>query len=308
MNSAWQRRLFNPSRFIKSKKIYILPTFSGGKLFLVNLLLLLVGLIFANNFVLFFDFLLFGLFVCSMFYTHFNLDQVELVSARFDEAHSGEFSHLHFVLKNSGPLAKTGLHIKLPDSTYWEVTQSPYFDLSPHELKEVRIIVKLKKRGIIPLHYLSLSTTYPFNFFRSFSHLASDCELTIYPARNLSVEEMQWSLTKRVNHESSEDLSLVKHEVGQSLARIFWKRFALTGEMYTKSRDSDATSVIKLDWNEIQEKDLEKKLIFLTSAITYLEDRSMPWEAVITDQIFNSKQSLKKTLSYLAQMTKEKTT
>lgn len=303
MNLIWHKRLFNPSRFIKNQKIYILPTFSGIKLFVVNLLLLFVGLIFANNFVLFFDFLLFGLFVCSMFYTHFNLDQVDVVSVQFIPGHRGERSYLVLMIKNLSQLPKTSISLKLPKSNLWEISETLYFDLSPHELREVRLPLKLNNRGVENLERIILNTIYPFNFFKSFTYYHTNCEMVVYPERDNGILATNLPTSFNLNRINEEEMDLVRHENGKSLARIFWKRFALTGELYSRHHAQESEQLIKFDWSEIEEPNLERKLIILTSLITFLEDRSVPWEFKLFEKHFYSKNiGIKNALTALAAM------
>lgn len=307
MNLIWHKRLFNQSRFIKPHKIYILPTLSGIKLFCIIFLLLFVGLIYANNFVLFFDFLLFGLFICSMFYTHFNLDQVEILSINFKEHFCGEHSHFSVMVKNSGQLAKTSISFGLPESPLWEMAEkdkrSMSFDLASHEVKEIKIPVKLLKRGVADLKRVTMKTVYPFNFFRSFTYFSSPCQLVVYPARDHRVQINDIPQKHSLSQQSEEDIGLIKHENGRPLARIFWKRFALTGELYSRFHDQDRDYTVSLNWDDIKEVDLEQKLIILTSMLTTLENRSIPWELRIFDQTFYSRHlALKNVLNNLAAM------
>lgn len=226
-----------------------------------------------------------------MFYTHFNLEQVEIISIGFTPGYAGESGEIILTIKNTGHMPKIGITFNFPQIKLWDKPLPVYFDLASYEVKQVRIPVKLKKRGLVNIQRTELKTVYPFNFFKSFSYADAPLEVVVYPARDyrhiiLDVKK-QYSFSNR----NDEDLSLVKYENGKPLARLFWKRFAMTGELYSRTFEKVTEDTVKLYWDDIEESDLEKKLEVMSSLISYFDERSIPWEALIEGQHFLAKNS-----------------
>ena len=85
----------------KAHPIYILPTIDGLKVMALNFILLVMGLIYANNYVLLFNFILFCLFLGSMFYTHFNLSGLTLKNTQFPSMYVNENGVLSLTFNSS---------------------------------------------------------------------------------------------------------------------------------------------------------------------------------------------------------------
>jgi uncharacterized protein (DUF58 family) len=163
--------------------IYILPTLDGMKVVALNFILLVMGLVYANNYVLLFNFILFCLFLGSMFYTHFNLSGLSLTSAQFPPLYVNEngILTLHFTSTNAQghyfirPVFKS-LRIKInhPQTT---------FSISSKDSSTIGVSIQGLKRGQENIQTIYVETLFPFNFFRCFTFFRIDQNCLIYPER-----------------------------------------------------------------------------------------------------------------------------
>lgn len=235
-------------RAAKSKKIhpiYILPTIDGLKVAGLNLLLLIIGLVYANNYVLLFNFLLFCLFLASMFYTHFNLSGLKLKSMKLPSLHAKEngILSLHFMSSNSQghffikPKFKSGL-LKISD-------ESKAYEISTEKSLNLEIPVSALNRGKDTISSLYIETLFPFNFFRCFTFYKVDQDLIVYPERsNLRLHEEVELL--ETTSEEGDDFFIRNYQLGDSLKRVDWKKLAQTNQWYTRQFQSAAPNPILL--------------------------------------------------------------
>jgi uncharacterized protein (DUF58 family) len=217
--------------------IYILPTIDGLKVVVLNITLLIIGLVYANNYVLLFNFLLFCLFLASMFYTHFNLSGIKLQSIQFPALHAKENGviNLHFASSNAQghffirPYFKSsGLKIIDTKRTYQIPTE---------QKANLEIPIAAIKRGKETIKSIYIETLFPFNFFRCFTFFPIEQECLIYPERtNLQLhEEVEVVETKA---EEGDDFHIRNYQLGDSLKRVDWKKLAQTNHWYTRQFQS----------------------------------------------------------------------
>jgi uncharacterized protein (DUF58 family) len=253
------------SRASNSKRvhhpIYILPTVDGLKVVALNLTLLVLGLIYANNYVLLFNFILFCLFLASMFYTHFNLSGLKLTSTQIPALHvkeNGQIS-LHFSSTNSQghyfikPYFKSHL-IEIAES---EKTFAVPFD----QKSDVAIPIKGIKRGEENIHSLYVETLFPFGFFRCFTFFKIDQDSIVYPEReNLKIHG-EIEIVENTSEEG-EDFFIREYQIGDSLKRVDWKKLAQTNHWYTRQFQSAKPNPILLVLDKTPTEETLKSICF----------------------------------------------
>ncbi len=245
--------------------IYILPTLDGLKVVALNLILLVMGLIYANNYVLLFNFILFCLFLGSMFYTHFNLNGLKLESSQFPALHTKENGvlSLHFSTKNSQgnyfirPYFKSHL-VKINDN-------KQTFPVSFDHKTDIHISIKGIKRGREKIESIYVESLFPFNFFRCFTFFRIDQECFVYPEReNLRLHE-EVELTEADKGEG-EDFYLRDYQIGDSLKRVDWKKLAQTNRWYTRQFQSARPSPVMLVSKQAPKEETLKSICFALHA------------------------------------------
>lgn len=241
--------------------IYILPTLDGLKVIGLNLILLIMGLVYANNYVLLFNFILFCLFLGSMFYTHFNLSGLSLTSAQFPPLYVNENGvlTLHFTSTNAQghyfirPVFKSSrMKINNPQST---------FPIASKESSTVSVSIQGLKRGQENIQTIYVETLFPFNFFRCFTFFRIDQNCLIYPERtDLRLHE-EIELIEE-SREEGDDFIIREYQIGDSLKRIDWKKLAQTNRWYTRQYQSAKPNPILLILDKTPLEETLKSICF----------------------------------------------
>ena len=147
--------------------VYILPTSDGLKVLALNFLLLIMGLVYANNYVLLFNFVLFCLCLSSMFYSHYNLNKLKLESLRIDPLYDQEWSlcKLYFIGNNHGHFS---LNAKIIGANV------EFFSSNNFNINEINRMVEIKihglKRGRGHAMAIRIESSFPLNLFRCFTY------------------------------------------------------------------------------------------------------------------------------------------
>lgn len=241
--------------------LYILPTLDGLKVLALNFILLIMGLVYANNYVLLFNFILFCLFLGSMFYTHFNLSGLTLNSAQFPPLFVNENGVLvlHFTSTNAQghyfirPVFKSKLiKINEPKTT---------FPISSKESTTISISIQGIERGQDNIQAIYLETLFPFNFFRCFTFFRINQDCLIYPERSdLRLHEEVEVIEE--SREEGDDFFIREYQVGDSLKRIDWKKLAQTNRWYTRQFQSVKPNPIMLVLDKTPLEDTLKSICF----------------------------------------------
>lgn len=245
----------------KVHPIYILPTIDGLKVIALNLILLVMGLIYANNYVLLFNFILFCLFLGSMFYTHFNLNGLTLNNAQFPALYVNENGvlSLHFTSTNSQGHYFIRPHFKSSKIKINEPSKT--FPISSKEKTIVNISIQGLARGQENIQTIYIETLFPFNFFRCFTFFRIDQTCLIYPERSDLRLHVEIELAEE-SREEGDDFFIREYQVGDSLKRIDWKKLAQTNRWYTRQFQTAQPNPILLVLDKTPLEDTLKSICF----------------------------------------------
>ena len=215
--------------------IYILPTTDGIKVITLNLILLAIGLTYANNYILLFNFILFCLLLASMFYTHFNLQGVKFHSFKTSELYANSTTALEFIFQRQ--TNNTHYFLKPIIKTKGLSFDTSSFNISTNTLS-VQLKVTPKKRGVFKVESIGLETRFPFNFFTCFTFFNTDINIIVYPEKKsyLAVRAIPFTLE---NSNEEPDVSHRLYRLGDNLKRVDWKKVAQVNRWYTKETLSE---------------------------------------------------------------------
>ncbi len=255
----------------RNNRLYIVPTFDGAKLFFLTLILLFTGLIYANNFILFFNFLLFSLFICSMFYTHFNLTKVTLESAKIESTFAGHWADITFHVVNESSFPRYQIEIHLPeDNSAFKLRPIMITKMEPNSRVEVKGVIECYKRGSFALPRFKVLARFPFNFFRTFTYFKTESSFYIYPEPK--VLSYATDYMQSLNHQTEDDhLSLREFKHGDSYRHVHWKKFALDQTMLLKEVEREYGMDIVIEGDELSKiYSLEEQLSILSFMVNDL--------------------------------------
>ena len=263
--------------------IYIIPTFDALKLLVLNGTLLIIGLVYANNFILFFNFILFCLFLGSMYYTHFNLRGIKINGCKINSLHCDESSTMTLTLSSSSMLGHYFLNLRTLHSDLIEVDTHKTFSLpekSPSA--SINLAVKGKKRGCGKINNLVIETLFPFHLFRCLIVLSVDASFYVYPRRTNSKVHKTSSFEEEKN-DDGDSFILRNYHRGDSLKHIHWKKLAQTQEWYSKTHLTETQEPILLSLHD--GIDTEEQLASISAELyQYLQDQ-IPFGMKLNNQI-----------------------
>jgi uncharacterized protein (DUF58 family) len=244
-------RLIKPlSNIARSNRVYIIPTLNGLKLFAINLLLLIFGLIYANNYLLFFNFLLFSLFVVTMFYTNMNLDKFTLEKIGLAIVEEGNLISLS-TTKALEELSREQIKLSLFTDNGIIDSEATNIDRG---ISSFNFKFPSQKKGVIHFKQAYLSTTFPLGLFRAFMYVNIHSQIYIYPKQIVSSFDFNNQNNLNTDHSN---LNVSNYVQGDKINRILWKKSI--GENLIVRRESfDTTPSILIDLNQIPENELGK--------------------------------------------------
>lgn len=249
----------------KTHPIYIVPTADGAKVLALNFLLLVIGLIYANNYVLLFNFFIFCLVLGSMFYTHYNLRGMRLIFGQVQNGHANEGNLLTLNFNSSNLLG----HDRVLVSAYHQEFDAPFeqtFSYPPRtSTLSVTLPLRFKKRGEKMLRHIGISTEFPLGFFKAFTFFTIDSSFVCYPERINNHLSLIENFDGADREESETELK--KYIIGDSLKRVDWKRLAKSNLWLTKSLvgEDHLKIYINLSHDETNIEDVLKQAAFSMS-------------------------------------------
>lgn len=270
----------------RSELLYIVPTLDGIKLLALNFTLLVIGLVYANNYVLLFNFILFCLFLGSMFYTHFNLQGLKLISAKLNSIHMGENGLLTLQFKSKSNLGHHFLGLKLRNQIIQLSDKRFTFSLiatNPNTFT-VDIPVRGISRGEESLNRVVIETLFPFHLFRCFLYFKPTLSIVVFPKRlDLGLHLTSIAAEEKINE--GDDFILNDFKIGDPLKRVHWKKLAQTNRWYSKNLVTPNTRPVMLSLNDKNnpEFNLEDQLSSLAFAIYQLHFQNIKYGLSLGD-------------------------
>lgn len=201
-------------------KVFIVPTSSGMLAFALNFLLLVFGLLFANNYLLLFNFVIFAFFVLSMFYTHFNLQGLCISQISISPGFAESTTKVDLFLENNKESIK-----RYDLSVNFYLNQQLYkvdnFNLNTHQ-KIVQSSLVLPVRGKYQIKRVEVSTLFPLNLFRSFVYFDLNTSIISFPK---PIQSKSHQNLFDINfYVSDDEIKLREYLSGNNVKNIFWKK------------------------------------------------------------------------------------
>ncbi len=263
------RRIDADGVVLNRKRIYILPT-RRGLLFAVLLLAMLLGSInyaLSLGFVL--TFLLAGLGNIGMLHTYRNLAGVRISTGGVSPVFVGEMAQFYLCLEASGQRPALGLTWK-KQSPQWVDLLQPGPHCAP-------VSVPATQRGWLTPGRFTLQTHFPLGLFHAWSYINFNSRCLVYPQplarRDLpqgESAEQSGALTTQI--EGAEDfIGLRDARPSDAPRHIAWKASTKSEKLLTKQFSTPGAATLWLDFNALNEPDIERRLSHLTGMILEAE-------------------------------------
>lgn len=264
----WIPDFFNIS---PEKRLYIVPTVDGLKLFCVNIVLLVIGLIYANNYVLLFNFLVFCLVIASMFYTHFNLQFLNVVNVSTVDVFANNASCMSIQLDSREKYLRSNIVSKVFLNNFPFTSEGNNYS---NDNQYLQLEFKLNKRGVYPLKRIMLQTEFPFHLFRSFIYFNLDQNLIVYPELKINI-----SINSFLENSGSGDLNdyLIRdYRRGDNANRILWKK-SINDRFIVREFQNELEDGIMFKITQKNPEALEDELSTITSLIYDCHVKKIPF-------------------------------
>jgi uncharacterized protein (DUF58 family) len=256
--------------------------FYGG----VVLFLLFSANAFGNSSLLFVIAFLVTVGLISMYLTHSNLENLEILETKLDSGFCDEEAQLKIRVRsrNSLPLVSVEVYGLMND-------------IPPQESQLSSIRILLKKRGFFQIKRIKFSTLYPFGLFYAWTYWTTPVECFVYPKR-LSRKGFQALLVRstflmdaglfKTDFQQDDFLGYRVALPSDSARRIDWRVLARTQASKIKLFGTSETRQVVLNLKEAPGENIEAQLSFLATAIDELQQARVPYGLILPELQFGA--------------------
>jgi uncharacterized protein (DUF58 family) len=245
------------------RQLFILPTRHGLLFSLILFVMLLAGINYENGLVYGLTFLLAGIGVVSMLYTHRNLLGLHIRSGPCAPVFAGQSAEFPVCLVNPGAIARVEISVEHASSAIDRI------DIEPKGQHCVALRVATVERGWLAMPEVGVSTQYPLGLLYSWSRrVRIDQRCLVYPRpapRQPSPSQAgneTWRDSAR-NREGDDFVGVRDYQHGDSPRHIDWKAVARGLPWQTKRFAGDQQKSVWLDWDQLDGLDTESRLSLL---------------------------------------------
>lgn len=245
------------------RRLYMLPTRQGMLFAMVLFVMLLAGINYENGLVYGLTFLLSGMAVVSMLYTHRNLLGLHITAGPCAPVFAGEPAVFQVCLDNPGAGARLEVAVEHAGA------QAATVDIDADGQRLVGIEVPTRQRGWLAMPDVGVSTQFPVGLFYSWSRrVRIDHHCLVYPRpagrqplRTRGDEERKRDAGLRP--EGDDFIGVRDYQRGDSPRHVDWKAVARGQPLQTKRFGGDRRQSVWLDWEELDGLDTETRLSVL---------------------------------------------
>ena len=247
---------------IGRRQLYILPTRIGWYFSLILLALFAIAMKFDNQAAFMMLFLLIGIGIISMHYTHNNVIGLELTSSPAKAIFVGENAYFPIRIANYSNKLRHAVWIIC--AGYNRV-----IDLNINDKVSAKIEIPSTKRGYLSCPEVVLSSQFPLGIFFCWSKRFQTTKRCIVYPQPLDLvpfpdsgEHSSHTQSKTTVQNSNADFSGMKaYQPGDRPRDIHWPSLAKTHKLITIQHDDQTSSSINLSWFALpQHLDIEDRL------------------------------------------------
>ncbi len=287
---------------LSHREIFILPT-RWGVLYLGLIgLLIITGINYQNSMILAVAFFLFSIFLLTIVAAYRNFSAFRIKFHHAEPCFCGDLGGFEFIVSGD---SKDHLAIEVgwvPDS--YEV-----IDVNKGQSQRLTLEKACYKRGRFEPGRILITSTYPLGIFRAWTWQDLMANIIVYPkpiesqAVIAEADGDNASVTKS-SIPGQEDFDGLRNYIpGESLNRVAWKKYAQSGEFYSKEFRYPVADPEWIDFNAYAVADTEKKLGMMCFQLLALYAKKQPFGLRMPDQILSpdcSENHLKSCLTALA--------
>lgn len=263
---GWLRQRLPSTRetTLNQRKIFIVPSKTALGLLVVIALLFLLGVNFQNSLVYSICFWLLAMLLLNIFYTWRNLAGLTLTAIGVEPCFAGEKAVLEMALTRPDKQFRFAIELD------WRGEDHLQTNLVATQTQRVKISHSTEGRGRFQPPRLRVSTRYPTGLAVAWSYVYPAVQGLVYPRPAHKAFDPKGNSHGAATEDGveiaggSSDFSGVRdYQQGDAPKRIHWKKFAQTGELYTKTFVDYASHELWLDWDDLPMPGVEVRLSHL---------------------------------------------
>ena len=260
-------------RVSKQQRVYIFPTAHGWIYGLMLFLMLLGAVNYSNSMAFVLCFLLTGLGLTSMLYTHRNLSGLLISAKKPGAVHAGQTALFPVYLDNLSGSARFAIQIQ-------RFKPMPFFKWFGKTLECEKISITIDAGKSLLIHYpcpvaerglfnpgtLMLSSCFPLGIFNAWAYFEPDEDCIVYPRpggrKQLPPAREEDSETGLGERDGADDFTgFRKYHPGDPIHSISWKAFARERGLLIKQFSGAGVDVLILTWQSVSHLgDIETRL------------------------------------------------
>lgn len=263
---GWLQGRFAPAREItlSQHRIFIVPSKTALGLLAIIALLFLLGVNFQNSLVYSICFWLLAMLLLNIFYTWRNLAGLTLATVGVEPCFVGEKAVLEMELVSTRPQPRFAIELD------WPGEDQAQTNLVTAQTQRVKLSHASGARGRFQPPRLRVSTRYPTGLAVAWSYVYPAAQGLVYPApvdkafqpgggdHNAMLGD-----GVEIAGGSSDFSGVREYRQGDAPKRIHWKKYAQTGELYTRTFVDYASHDLWLDWDDLPMPGVEVRLSHL---------------------------------------------
>ncbi|CAM3514163.1 DUF58 domain-containing protein [Parendozoicomonas haliclonae] len=287
--NRWQRWLdrripLARSITLNQKSLFILPTAAGYGFLLVALLIFLAGVNYRNSLSYGVAFFMVALFQVALWQTWRNLAGLTLTARHGYSVHAGQRARLVVTVgsEQSGTgkrFGGLGVMVGWPDGSQ---PNGNLVRVDPQgQNVDVELTCATENRGVLRPGRLRVETTWPLGLFRTWSWVALDQSVLVWPSL-IPVEPFNASSSQGEGHQSvaggMDDFDGFRSfQPTDSAAQVDWKVWARSDELVVRQFHGLAGDDLWLDLAQAPGRDIEQQLSWLASQCVALSSTQAIW-------------------------------
>ncbi|WP_455217353.1 DUF58 domain-containing protein [Kaarinaea lacus] len=248
------------------RRVYILPT-KRGLFFLVIAMVMLIGALNYNNSLAYsLTFLLASLGIIAILHTYRNLLHLKIDVGPISPVFCGDHVHVPLILDNHQHPARYSVRVHFPSHPEENVVMT---DVPENHWIRVEPTLPTHARGRYRLDRVTLRSIFPLGMFQVWAHAQLEASYLVYPSpedRHSLPQESLYHFNQSGDRGKGTDdfAGLRPYHQGDSLRHVHWKTFAREQGLHTKQFGGDRAEELWLDWDTLNDLDVEARLSRLT--------------------------------------------
>lgn len=247
---------------LHKRRIYILPTAWGYSYALTVLLMLLGAMNYNNSMAFGLSFLLVGLGLNAMWYTHRNLLNLVVRPEGAAPVFAGDTAEFKLGITNNSRFDRHAIRVQ------WLEYDADLVDIKLGNSTTAVLKLPALRRGILKPGRFKVYSSFPLGLFRAWSWLEFDMTVVVYPKPvtfqgdpPYGADDSNWIDRGQF---SGDDLDALRdYRVGDPPKRIAWKTWAATDKLMSKAFASSDYQEFWLDWDALSGMGEEMRLSVL---------------------------------------------